>query len=184
MKSVVYKAFWDYENEEKWLNEMAAKGLAMTDYTAYRYVFEERDPGEYVYRIDLLEHGAKHPESVKYLRFMEESGVEHVCTFRAWVYFRKKAADGPFELYSDLDSRIKHCRRLCNLWLGLGLAELCLILSQVSGIMTAIRTGGSYWVVNAVSALLLASLTALCLGLWRRYDKRIKRLRREREIQE
>ena len=31
MKYIVRKAFWDYEKEEKWLNEMSAKGW-LTDY--------------------------------------------------------------------------------------------------------------------------------------------------------
>lgn len=29
-----------------------------------------------------------------------------------WVYFRKKTAEGPFELFSDLDSRLAHVERV------------------------------------------------------------------------
>jgi len=33
MTTKLWKAFWDYEKEEAWLNEMSAKGLALTSYT-------------------------------------------------------------------------------------------------------------------------------------------------------
>ena len=31
MKHIVRKAYWDFEKEEQWLNEMSARGMAMTD---------------------------------------------------------------------------------------------------------------------------------------------------------
>ena len=51
MKTVIRKAYFDFENEEKWLNEMSAKGFALTDYTWCRYVFSDCMPGKYVYRL-------------------------------------------------------------------------------------------------------------------------------------
>ncbi len=41
MRKVIKKVFmaWEYEKEEKWLNEMAAKGLALVDYSVFRYSF-------------------------------------------------------------------------------------------------------------------------------------------------
>lgn len=51
MKYVIWKAYWNYEKEEKWLNEMASKGLAFTSYSWYRYVFEDAPAKEYIYRI-------------------------------------------------------------------------------------------------------------------------------------
>ena len=43
MRKIIKKVFWawDSEKEEKWLNEMSAKGLALVDYTWFRYAFEE-----------------------------------------------------------------------------------------------------------------------------------------------
>jgi hypothetical protein len=37
MKHVVRKAFFDFKKEEKYLNEMSVKGLALTDCTWCRY---------------------------------------------------------------------------------------------------------------------------------------------------
>ena len=45
MKHIVYKPYWDYEKEERWLNDMAAKGLALSDYSWCRYAFEETPRG-------------------------------------------------------------------------------------------------------------------------------------------
>ena len=58
MRKVIKKVFmaWEYEKEEKWLNEMASKGLALVDYSIFRYSFEPCEPGEYSFKIQLLEH--------------------------------------------------------------------------------------------------------------------------------
>ena len=32
-----------------------------------------------------------------------------------WAFFRKKAADGPFEIYSDFESRVAHYKRAAYL---------------------------------------------------------------------
>jgi len=117
VRYTVHKMFfvWDYEKEELWLNEMSAKGMLLTGVGFGSYVFEEGEPGAYVYHLEWLRHAPTHAESVAYIRFLEELGVEHVASFKHWVYFRKKAADGPFELFSDLDSRISHFQRLMAL---------------------------------------------------------------------
>ena len=124
MKTIIRKAYWNYEKEEEWLNEMSAKGLALTDYSWCRYVFTDSLPGEYIYRIQLLENPPSHPASQKYLRFIEENGVEHIASYMRWVYFRKKASDGAFDIYSDIDSKIKHYQRINQFWVALSSFEL------------------------------------------------------------
>ena len=126
MKHIIRKAYINFEKEEKWLNEMSAKGFALTDYSFCRYVFTECEPGEYIYRLELLENLPSHPESVKYIRFMEENGVEFVSSYFRWVYFRKKASDGAFDIYSDTDSKIKHYKRINRLMLSLALLNLAI----------------------------------------------------------
>ncbi len=116
MKHIVYKPYWDYEKEERWLNDMAAKGLALSDYTWCRYAFEETPRGQYLYRIELLENMPSHPESQAYLRFLEENNVEVVTSYMRWVYLRREAADGPFDLYTDIDSKIQHYKRILTFW--------------------------------------------------------------------
>lgn len=184
MKTKLWKAFWDYEKEENWLNELAAKGLAMTAYTFCRYTFEDCVPGEYTYRIELLEHGVNHPESIRYIHFLAENGVEHVDTYFRWVYFRKKTTDGPFKLYSDLPSRIKHYKRISNIWLIIGSMNLCLGFLQVCEILHSLEDSTRYWPSTIVRGGLSFSLGIMLLSLWWCYNKKIKRLKRERTIQE
>ena len=42
MSRVVWRAFADFEKEEAWINEQAAKGLAFTRYKLFRYTFIQR----------------------------------------------------------------------------------------------------------------------------------------------
>lgn len=117
MRKVVHKLFWiwDYEKEQRWLNEMAAKGLSLISVKPMTYEFENTLPGEYHVCLQVLEHTLRHPESESYIHFLEETGVQHVGTCIRQVYFRKKTADGPFELFSDNASRIKHVNHIITL---------------------------------------------------------------------
>ena len=65
-------------------------------------------PGEYKVCLQLLDKMPRHPESQKYIEFLEATGAEHIGNFTRWAYFRKKSKDGEFELFSDNASRIKY----------------------------------------------------------------------------
>ncbi|MDR3209763.1 MAG: DUF2812 domain-containing protein [Oscillospiraceae bacterium] len=184
MKSKIRKVFFDYEKEEKWLNKMAARGLALTDYGFSRYTFEDSAPGEYIYRIELLNNKLTHPESRNYILFMEESGAEVVATWMTWVYFRRKAAAGAFELYSDLDSRIKHYGRMRNTYVALAAAELCILVSQLGLYTAGLSEGLNNWAMFGAAAIALAALVGIFGVLIVRYTKKITRLKRERAIRE
>ena len=51
---VVYRFYSDYEKEERWLNEMASRGWHLVRYRLGGYHFEQGEPGEWIYRIELL----------------------------------------------------------------------------------------------------------------------------------
>lgn len=126
MRKVIHKWFWAWEaeKEEKWLNEMCAKGLGLASVGFGRYEFEDCTPGEYQYRLEFLEHFPTHPESVQYIKFVEDTGAEQIGSITRWVYFRKKAEDGPFDLFSDNASRIKHLSRIIALLLTLNIFNI------------------------------------------------------------
>ena len=174
----------NYEKEEKWLNNIAAKGLAMTAYTFCRYTFEDCIPGEFIYRIEYLKHNINQPESIQYIRFMAENGVEHVDTHFRWVYFRKKSTNGDFKIYSDFTSQIQHYKRISNIWLIVGCMELCIGFSQIHMIIDSLRNGTQYWLIHAEICAIVLSLGVILLCSWGYYIKKIKRLEREREIHE
>ena len=177
MRKTVHKWFWvwDFDKEERWLNEMAAKGLALVDTGFCKYEFEECVPGEYQVRLELLENHLAHAESRKYIQFIESTGAEQVGNFFRWVYFRKRTADGPFDLYSDLDSRIKHLKRIIALVLPISAANLCIGFSNVGNAMiTGIGLANVGYLNMAVGVL-------GCLGAWKLVKKR-KRLEAEAQI--
>lgn len=130
MRQTIRKLFfvWDFDKEEQWLNEMAAKGLCLVSVGFCKYEFEDCTPGEYRICLQLLDKLPRNPESRKYIEFLEGTGAEHVGSFTRWAYFRKKAAEGNFELFSDNLSRIKYLTSVlsmvalvvgCNLVIGL-----------------------------------------------------------------
>lgn len=110
MRKVIRKWFfvWDFDKEEAWLNEMAAKGLCLVSVGFCKFEFEDCLPGEYRICLQLLEKSPRNPEMEKYIDFLEETGAEHVGSFTRWVYFRKKASEGDFNLFSDNASRVKY----------------------------------------------------------------------------
>lgn len=110
MRRIIHKWFWvwNFDKEEQWLNEMAAKGLCLVSTGFCKYEFEDCLPGEYQIRMQLLDKLPHHPESQKYIEFLEDTGAEQVGSFTRWVFFRKKASLGDFNLFSDNASRVKY----------------------------------------------------------------------------
>ncbi|NLI70147.1 MAG: DUF2812 domain-containing protein [Firmicutes bacterium] len=139
MKKTIYKWFWawNYDKEEEWLNEMAAMGLSLASVGFCTYIFEETLPGEYKVRIQLLDHFPSHPESMNYIKFLEETGIEHVGSITRWNYFRKKMnlddSQKEFDLFSDSKSRQKHLGKMMLIFGILALANLLNAFTQVVG---------------------------------------------------
>jgi Protein of unknown function (DUF2812) len=112
-KTRLFPRFYlDHDKEEAWLNEMADRGwnLFRRGWSGYR--FQRSDPGEYIYRVRLLPDWATGDKRHEYFDLMWDSGVEVVCKAGRWSYFRRKAAEGPFELSSDLDSLTRRSSRI------------------------------------------------------------------------
>ena len=130
MRKVIKKFFWvwDFDKEENWLNEMAAKGLALVSVGFCKYEFEDCLPGEYKVCLQLLEKSPRNPEMQKYLEFVESTGAEHVGSFTRWVYFRRKASEGDFNLFSDNASKAKYLTSM------LGFIALVVALNLLVGL--------------------------------------------------
>ena len=116
----VKKCFWvwQFEEEERWLNAMALEGWVLDRVGFFGYEFLRCEPGEYTVRLEMHDHDEA------YLSFMEETGAEYVGRIVKWVYFRKKTELGAFDIFSDLDSRLNHLKRIGTMLKGVGLAVL------------------------------------------------------------
>lgn len=109
---------WDFEEEEDWLNEMALQGWALDGVGFATFRFISCEPGSYTIRLEMHGHDSD------YLGFLEETGVEYLGRVFAWVYFRKKTEAGAFDIFSDIDSKIRHLDRICKMLFVIGMANL------------------------------------------------------------
>ena len=100
-----------------------------------------------------------------------ESGAEYVGRVLQWLYFRKKAELGEFELFSDIDSRIAHLNRISCVLIGLGFANVA--VSFACGVNSADIAGR----INLLCACVIF------YGLGRVHGKK-EALERERRIRE
>lgn len=140
---------WNYEEEDRWLNGMAQRGWVLDGLGFCTFHFRRCEPGEYTVRLQLAESIGDR----EYIDFVESTGAEYVGRMVKWIYFRKKTADGPFELFSDVASLIAQTDRIlwmlgvvggANLLVGLGNLSLGLLGgSPANAQMSVINLGGA-----------------------------------------
>lgn len=155
MKYTTFKFFYNYEKEERWINSMSDKGMALTDYFWARYVFEEEVPGKYIYKIEFLDKsGGKNVENIGYINFLEDLGIECVGIYMHWAILRKEAKDGPFEIYTDLSSKIHSCRKISKWWFTFAALEgICALIELINLF--------SYYYQDSQVSVSLVALTGL-----------------------
>lgn len=115
-----YKWFWawDFDKEERWLNEMASNGWVLVGVGFCRYTFERCEPGEYSIRLEMRDYDDN------YISFIEETGAEYIGRWFRWQFFRKRSECGQFDLYSDIDSKLSHLNRIHKLLLALAIINI------------------------------------------------------------
>ncbi|MGN0250991.1 MAG: DUF2812 domain-containing protein [Oliverpabstia sp.] len=129
---IKFRLYFDKDAETKWLNEMAEQGWAMKRFFAGFYSFERCEPGQYMYQVDFGNHFFSVSE--EYREFMQETGVEIVQPWGFWIILRKKAGEGAFELYTDVDSTIEHYTKIRRMFKAVAVVEiLCLFLELYAG---------------------------------------------------
>jgi hypothetical protein len=175
---VVHRLYFDYEREEKWLNEQAARGWALRRYRFGSYYFTEGEPGAWIYRVELLPAGRGSAAGRQYLELLAETGAELVGSHLRWVYLRRSAALGPFELFTDLESRIGHYRRVLGLF-GVLLAALAACAASL-----IVNEAGSGGVILDLPLAIVAVAAALLAVQTVRLSRRVHSLRSQRQIYE
>lgn len=147
-KKTVFKLFfvWDFEKEERWLNEMAQEGWVLDNTGFSFYTFVRCEPGEYIIRLEM------NPSS-DYRAFVKELGAEYIGGCVNWVYFHRKAELGSFELLSDIDSRLTHLSRIDRM-----LSLICLA-NLILGITNSLNQARYGWL-----NLLCAAMLSYALG--------------------
>lgn len=155
---------WNFEKEERWLNEMAMEGWVLESIGFCTYHFVRCELGEYIIRMEMVDNDSD------YRRFLEEIGAEYIGQMVKWIYFRRKAELGSFDLLSGIDAKIQHLDRIDTM---LKLVCLANILIGIPNILN----GMTISIVN----LLCATLLSYALG---RIHGKKEHLEAEREIHE
>ena len=156
---------WEHEKEELWLNTMAQSGWVLEKIGYATFYFTPCQPGEYTIRLEMRD-----PDE-SYISFMEETGAEFIGKVMKWHYFRKKATFGSFDIFSDVDSKIEHFKKIANM------LKAVTIMNLVVGIANSINPSLRIGWIN----LLCATLLAYGFG---RIQGRIESLEKERLLTE
>lgn len=170
MNHVKFKVFfaWQHEKEERWLNKMSKQGLELIGVGFCRYIFKENKEEEFEYKLEFMNDLPSNYKSHEYIRFLEETGIEFVGSFFRWAYFKKKSSEVPFEIFSDIESRVSHYKRIRLLLIGitpLNIANSINILSRYFDYGSLKFLGmGILFVVLSVVLVIEALLITMKIG--------------------
>lgn len=184
-----FKIFWNMAEEEKWLNEMAAKGHILKKYSAFGvYTFVDGTPQALNYKVDYKLFKRK-ADYQSYLALFEDAGWEHVYGTKGGGshYFLPKVPEAGTEIFSDTESAAARYKVLyqiccCNafifiacimmLWMNNGF-NLSAFGFLTPGLWE--KTGADFWksfffelpfVVLRVGCLLWFVVTGVMYGYW------------------
>ncbi|CEI82744.1 hypothetical protein J18TS1_35880 [Oceanobacillus oncorhynchi subsp. incaldanensis] len=182
MEKKVKKLFtvWKFAEEEQWLNEMASDGWELVKVSVPNYRFIKSTPNKYIYRLELLDPKLTKKERKDYIDFMEETGAEKIGEFSNWIYFRKNAELGEFNIFSDLDSRIVHLKRMFQRLLA-GFISIITILIFSTVLMI---NNSTPYILSMITTVIFVLILCLFLYGLIQINKRKKELAEERQFRE
>lgn len=182
-RNIIKNIFVDLEKEEKWLNKMCSDGYALKDISNGYYIFEECNPNEYIYRVEFIKSENTYENKESYKNFMQEMNVDLVSSVGRWHYFRKKSCLGKFDIYSDIDSKIEHYKRINIIWY---IIAFIFIFSGLSQPFTLIQSifWGTLNVSDIIVNLILIIIGAYFLTLAIPLQRKISRLLKEKRLHE
>lgn len=154
-----FRLYLNKDKETTWINEMAAKGYALKKFFAGFYTFEKCKPGEYIYQIDF---GSKlYTVSDDYREFMAENNIEIVCLWGYWIILRKRANEGEFVLYTDVDSSIEHYTKILKMFKAVSIIELICFFIETLAAMNGAAIGvfGMFLIGAIAIAMMRATLS-------------------------
>ena len=159
------------------LNEMVSKGWALNNFFLGVYTFEKCKENEFVYKIDLMDSFSGTKSSMDYIKFVEETGAEYVSAWGRWVFFRKPASEGTFELYTDVDSQIKLYQKIRTMMAIVAIFEFVIAFSQVYN-LNRVNVSIGYYSMTGVLFFLGSGLGYAAL----KAHSKIKELQKQKVI--
>lgn len=179
------KTFTDFSAEEAWLNEMSAKGQALVAYRGMSgYTFVAAEPGAWQYAIEIL--GGKGTTRDNYLSFLKDVGIEVVSIYACRAYLRKKNDGVPFELHSDLKSRLEQAQKGNTPWTSIPLSQVVLALILIISVFSQVPESSSVAKGIVIGmAIILVTVAAIEFFIYGKpYRRRIRELKQAIMIKE
>jgi hypothetical protein len=156
-----FRLYYDKDEEEDWLKKMCLNGWAFRKFFLGFYTFEKCEPGEYNYQIDLLD--SWNGEKDDYAAFMEDAGVEVIAQWYRWVYLQKRASDGPFEMYTDIESKIAQYNKIKNFFkVFLVMEIICFFIELFAAISNSSYVFGMFAALIGVICLAILKIIWKC----------------------
>jgi hypothetical protein len=158
-------------SQTKWLNSMADKGYRLVKTGKLQYVFDECEPGKYVYTVEYVGDKSMEEEE-NYKAFLEDMGYQVFyknmnldysfmkLTYRPWAnkggkisttkstYNRElliveKENDGkPFELHTEKEDQIEYYNRIVKPWYFATFLALLLAIIYWPNVLPTAICGG------------------------------------------
>ena len=181
------------EEMERYLNKMSHEGWQCCEIVRDELRFVRGEQDEYIYRVQYF-YESRDGEKKDYLRTLGETGAALVGEYGEVLILRKKTADGAFELYSDLDSKIAALEKRRSHYRSGMIGALAMLLMWVEVNYRSISCNGfEGWLetqtpvnmvltVLIVAGLLAGGITGMISV--RREGKKIEELKRRRMIEE
>jgi hypothetical protein len=126
------------------------------------YSFIPCKPGAFHYQIDLLENDNQ--KEKEFLELMEETEVEIVDRWSRWVYLRRAAELGDFELYTDNASKAMEYERLGKFYIFIMLIELLFYSSAINSVVNKSAFKIFFSILIIFFVIILAILIIKCFS--------------------
>ncbi|MDR0847932.1 MAG: DUF2812 domain-containing protein [Propionibacteriaceae bacterium] len=190
---VLWQFSFDTDQDVAFINQLSSEGWKVVEISyGMRFVFVPCEPGEYICQALFAVRGAVFPDKAKYQELTEllvESGAEVVpqtksLGSRASVIALREASLGPWEVNTDIDSKLREYQQRRNFSL---VSALVLLLEAVICLVNALTTTepGPATVVWLYGLAAVGFLIAgACAYSAFTYIRIIQRLRVEREVRE
>lgn len=184
-----FKIFWDFDEEEKYLNKMAAQGHILKKYSAFGvYHFKEEAPQQLNYKVDYKTFKSK-GDFEDYVSLFEDAGWKHISGTRCngSQYFLPQNNQPDADIFSDQISaaaRYKSLAQLCLVDFTVFIAYLVTVflgagadIRQLGFLTPGLweRTGAAFWsgfffelpfVILRVGFPIFFLVVACFLGYW------------------
>ncbi len=160
---------WKEEKELNWLAGMSKDGWHLVKKGFITYHFQKGDSKEYIYQYDYKAPSDK--DFDEYKQLYHDSGWEYIDGYSGWHYFKTTPNNKTSSLYTDLESKQRHLKKLLAMMVMIGGSNAAIISTNIVVFSTIVSDFKSIplvllimWGVSILVVIMLA-YTSIRIGL-------------------